>query len=129
MNLTKRLRNSLQWFLVALTENWIRKVPYVRVGPSSQVVLYSDAESSGHIGVAVLYGDKVWYGHGDIPNSLRRRLHQRKTNIMGYELMAAILLILTLDNLIPQDVYIQALYRQCASEAVCGGRLLQETRF
>ena len=91
VTLTKRLRNSLLWFLIALTENWARTVPYVRLGPSSQVVIYSDAESNAHVGVVVLYGNKVWHGHGDIPNNLRRRLKQRKNNIMGYELIGAIL--------------------------------------
>ena len=66
-------------------------MPYVRIGPSSQVVIYSDAESSAHVGVVVLYGNKMWHGHGDIPNNLKRRLKQRKNNIMGYELIGAIL--------------------------------------
>ena len=71
------------------------------------MVIYSDAESTGHFGIVVSYGGKTWYGHGSIPQNIWKRLRRRKTNILGYELIAAILTILHLDSLIPEGVYIR----------------------
>ena len=104
---TPRLRNSLLWFLKALDSRWTRQVPYTQLMPCSQAILYSDAESEGHVGVVLLYNGRAWYGHKDLPNSIRRLLKQRRTNIMGYELIAAIMVILLLDTILPQPVCVR----------------------
>ena len=57
--------------------------------------------------MVVLYQGKAWYGDRDLPNSIRRKLIQRRTNTMGYELMAAIIVILLLDKLLPSQVVIR----------------------
>ena len=39
VSLTKRLRNSLLWILRALQQNWLWRIPYVRLLPRSQVII------------------------------------------------------------------------------------------
>ena len=122
LTLTRRLRNSLTWFLLALRANWVRTVPYVMLTPASRAVIYSDAESTGHIGVVVLFQGRIWFGHGDIPRRIRNMLKTRKTNIMGYELVAAILVIIMLDKVIPQQACIQHyIDNQSAKHSVIAG--------
>ena len=79
----------------------------MRLQPSSQVIVYSDAESTGHIGLVFLYGGRTWYGHADLPQSIRRRFKRSKTNFLAYELTAAIVAILMLDRLIPGQVCVR----------------------
>ena len=107
VGLTGRLKNSLLWFLRALQGNWIRRVPYVRLQPNSQVIVYTDAESTGHIGIVFLYESRIWYGHADLPQAIRRRFKRRKTNILAYELTAAIVAILMLDAVVGGQVCVR----------------------
>ena len=38
----------------------------------AQVVIYTDAESTGHIGLVLVYKGRYWYAHADIPNAIER---------------------------------------------------------
>ena len=93
------------WFKRALTETLTRVVPYVAPTLEAQCVLYSGAESTGHAAVVLLYLGKVLYAHGRVPNSIRRHLKPRKTNIVAYEMIAAVVAILALDKLVPNTVF------------------------
>jgi hypothetical protein len=124
--ITKRLRSSLYWFGKALAGQWIRKVPYVPPQPSSQVIVYSDAESEGYIGLVFIYRGRYWYAQGLIPQSVRKKIKRRRTNIMAYDMIAGVLAVLTLDTFLPEQVW--ALCRQLGSETVYRQGPLEEAR-
>ena len=73
----------------------------------SQVVIYTDAESTGHIGLVLVYKGRCWYARADIPNAIKRKLKRRRTNIRAYEVIAAVLGIFTLDQILPEHVCIR----------------------
>ena len=99
--LTRRLRWSLLWFHKALKSRWTRRIPYQPPTPEDQVILYTDAESTGFVAAVILHKSGIWYMAGELPKSLKQLLKPRRTNIVGYELMAAILGVLMVDLLLP----------------------------
>ena len=61
------------------------------------MVLYSDAESTGRIGaVAQLPCGRVEFLAGRLPRAWRRALLHRRTNIVGFELLAALAAVFSL---------------------------------
>ena len=77
------------WFVRALEERWARKMPY-SVGPERLAIVYSDAESHGAIAAVFVCEGTVQYMRGVIPRKLMSLFQCRKTNIVAYELIAAI---------------------------------------
>ena len=75
--ITSRIRSALHWFGKALACQWTRRIPYTQVLPSSQMIIYSDAESEGYIGLVFVKGNRYWYAHGRIPRSIRQTLRRR----------------------------------------------------
>lgn len=88
---------ALRWFLKLLETSVARNVPLLDAPSTQKVILYSDADGSGNIGaVAVFPDDEVLYLHGTIPNRVTRQLTRRKTNIVAYELLAAMVALTSL---------------------------------
>ena len=59
------------------------------------------------MGLVFIYRGKFWYGHADIPRSIRRRFKCRKTDIMGYEMIAAVAAIFEVEFIVPEHVCIR----------------------
>ena len=93
--LTPRLRWALGWFLAAISQRLSRQIPLVQTAPRKQVILYSDADGKGRIGVVASCSDgTVLSGRAKVPASLRRLLRPRLTNIIAFELVAAVVAII-----------------------------------
>ena len=105
--LTRRLKWSLQWFYEALSAHWTREVPYELPTPEDQVILYTDAESHGHVAAVVLHRTGRWYMAGNLPQDIRGLLRRRRTNIVGYELMAALVGIYMVDDMFPHQAFVR----------------------
>ena len=116
--LTSRIRSSLEWFYRALRENWSRQVPYVQDMYEKVAVAYSDAESTGYIASVVIVQGVVFYAHARLPNSVRRKLKPRRTNILAYELVAAIMTILMLDGLVSTKVAVRHFVDNTAARSI-----------
>ena len=99
--LTRRLRWSMLWFLKALEARWARQVPY-SIDLEQLAVVYSDAESHGSIAAVFILDDKVQYLQAMIPRSVMSLLQPRLTNIVAYELIAAIVAVLHADRILPK---------------------------
>ena len=69
-------------------------------------IVYSDAESHGSIAAVFVCAGKVHFTQGLIPRSVMRLLEERLTNIVAYELIAALAVILA-DSLFPDNVGIR----------------------
>ena len=105
--LTRRLRWSLIWFYTALKANWTRRVPYQPPTPDDQLMLYTDAESTGCIAAVLIHKSGRWYMSGVLPQGIRQLLKPRRTNIVGYELLAAILGVIMVDVLLPKQMCVR----------------------
>jgi len=90
MRLTRRLVHSLRWYIAVLQRGICRQIPFARELPDTRVILYSDAEGSGHAAAVLIKGSTKIFMKGRIPNRLRHMLKVRKTNITGYELLIAV---------------------------------------
>ena len=88
--LTKRLRHVLLWFRALLQSGCARKIPYQRVEATSTVLLYTDAESTGHIAAVAACGSRFYYFDADVPRQVRKSLHYRLTQTVPHELSAGI---------------------------------------
>ena len=79
-------------------ESGLSRVISLRPEPCTRVaLLYSDAEGYGGLGaVAVLPDGGAHYLHGKVPRSVVRRLKPRKTQIVAYELFAALVALVSL---------------------------------
>ena len=106
-NITHRIRSSLEWFLRALKDQWNREIPYIQDQFESMAIAYSDAESRGYIASVIVQRGVVVYAHASIPNSIRRKLKPRATNIIAYELVAAIMTIFLLDQVVGERVAVR----------------------
>ena len=105
--LTNKLRWSLTWFHHALQSNWTRVIQYQIPMAEDQVLLYTDAESTGHVAAVVIHRQGRWYMAGQLPPHVRGLLLPRKTNIVGYELMAAIMGIHMVEKYGPQQAMVR----------------------
>ena len=95
--LTPRLRHSVRWFRALLAEDLSRKLPLVRAPSMPLSLVYSDAEGNGRVGaVASLQDGSVRFLRGRVPSCIRRSLVARRTNIVAFELIAAMVAILSL---------------------------------
>ena len=93
--LTRRLRFALVWFLSLLEKGLSKEVQLVPQVKRPVVLLYSDAEQNGGVGgVAQLPDGELLYIHGRLPKQICRLLHVRKTNIVAFELLAALVSML-----------------------------------
>ena len=70
-------------------------------------VAYSDAESTGNIASVIITRGTVSYAMAKIPNAIKRKLKPRKTNIMAYELIAAVMTIILLEELVDTRIAIR----------------------
>ena len=89
--LTNRLRLSCLWFL-ALLERGLRRVTSLQkpLCPPT-VLLYTDAEGSGRVGaVAEMPDGELLFLRGSIPSPVKRMLQSRRTQIVAFELLAAL---------------------------------------
>ena len=97
--LTSPLRYALQCFSKVLRERWQRKIPYEIDALAKTVILYSDAESTGRIASVIICPTvRVCY-YGTVPAKLRELLRSRETQIIAFELIAAIVAILQVQQL------------------------------
>ena len=102
--LTRRLRCSLEWFLCVLSEKWIRRIPFSLAPELPMAIVYSDAESHGDVAAVFVFEHRVSFIAGKLPGNVRKLLQERRTNLVAYELLAAILAIVTVDRLLPAHV-------------------------
>ena len=66
----------------------------VKQVPRRRILLYSDAEGNGRIGMVVSRSDGALFsGRARVPPSIRRLLLPRRTNIVAFELIAAVVAI------------------------------------
>ena len=105
--LTKRLAYSLRWFHYALRDDWVRILPYTPENFDDQAILYSDAESNGNIAGVLIYKHRIWYQAGPISQQVRNLLQPRKTQIIAYELLAAISAIVMANSLLGDKVAVR----------------------
>ena len=95
--LTLRLRFALIWFLRILESELVRTISLSPAPPSQLVVLYSDAQGAGGVGaVAVFPNGDVHFLRGQVPRTEMRQLRRRKTQIVAFELLAALVALVTL---------------------------------
>ena len=80
-------------------EEWARETPYSLDPLSTQALIYTDAESNGNIATVIVTKGAILCYYGTIPGRLRKVLRYRKTNIVAYELLAAIMGILQFKQL------------------------------
>ena len=93
-------------------------MPYTQDGHESVAVAYSDAESTGYISSVLIVQGNVIYAHARIPPSVRRKLKPRRTNILAYELIAAIMTILLLDGLVDERVAVRHFIDNVAARSI-----------
>ena len=94
--LTARLKWAITWFMTVLKTKLVRAVPFLQPLPEKRVVLYSDATSDGTVAAVAIVQGKAMYTCGKLPARVRRLLKTRKTNIVAFELLAAVAAILAL---------------------------------
>ena len=99
--LTARLKWSVQWFVKVLQESLARKVPMLRQVREKKVILYSDAESTGFVAAVAVTSSGIVFTKGRTPAKVRRLLLHRRTQIVAFELLAAVMALL---SLCPQDL-------------------------
>ena len=100
MRLTARLRTSLRWFKSVLERDVYRRVLYATPQIERLALLYTDAESSGQIAAVLIVEGVTRYWVAKVPRSLIRKLHLRYTQIVPFELIAAIMGILVFDPVV-----------------------------
>ena len=94
---TARLRLALRWFVAVLEHGLCRSVSLERPITPPTIIIYSDAEGSGGIGaVAEFPSGEIWVRSGEVPAAVRKLLRARKTQIVAYELLAALVDICSL---------------------------------
>ena len=96
VTLTPRLWFALKWFLAVLDQACSRRINLgLRILPPV-VLIYSDAEQNGHIGaVAEFPSGQMYYLQGHLPWKIKRLFRRRKTNIVAYDLLAALVAIVS----------------------------------
>ena len=67
-------------------------------------LVFSDAESHGDVAAVFAFEQKVSYIAGRLPKRARNLSQQRRTNIVAYELLAAILAIFKVHSVLPAHV-------------------------
>ena len=90
MHLTCRLRSSLHWFGRVLEAGLSRSVPYSHPPLEKLALLYTDAESTGSIAAVLVLSGCTHYWVSTVPVTVRRKLLSRKTQIVAFELLAAL---------------------------------------
>ena len=103
-SLTRRLRWSLAWFCEILGCMTARHVPYVRAPVSERMFLYTDAESQGHLADFMVINQSIFFWVGQAPRRLQNMLLPRKTQIIAYELMAAVACIFVVLQIVGHGV-------------------------
>ena len=89
--LTNRLRLSCMWFVALLQRGLWRITSLQQPIFTPTVLLYTDAEGSGRIGaVAEMPGGELLFLRGSIPSRVKRMLQPRRTQIVAFELLAAL---------------------------------------
>ena len=78
-----------------LSHQVTREIPYARDPRKGRVLIYSDADGSGNIAAVLLMSDRAMFFRARIPRELCRQLKRRVTNIVAFELIAAVIAILT----------------------------------
>ena len=68
-------------------------------------MIYSDAEGDGNIAVVFVVDGHFRFFMTRIPNHVRKRLRKRRTNIVAFELVAAILSMLVFSEYVESDVH------------------------
>ena len=99
MRLDSRLRSALQWWREFLSSAPLSHLPWRDRGLShADLVLYTDAESTGQIGVVLtcISSGQSLYIQDRVPQRLRDNLLPRKTQINLYELAAILCAVHTL---------------------------------
>jgi hypothetical protein len=64
------------------------------------MLLYTDAESSGHIAAVAACGPRIYYFDADVPQEVRKKLHHRLTQIVPFELIAGIVGLVAFSHLL-----------------------------
>ena len=89
--LSRRLRSSLLWWLSLLRGAPARRLHHtIAHAATPDVLLYTDAEGAGGVGVTVYWcHQNRWeYAAGLVPRRWRRPLRRRETQINAFELLA-----------------------------------------
>ncbi|CAK0880396.1 unnamed protein product, partial [Prorocentrum cordatum] len=95
--LTRRIRHSPQWFMDVLALGLRRSAPHLPPPAPPPILVHSDAEGIGRVGAgAVLSGVDIRFLRGRVPRGIRKQLLGRTTNIIAYELLAAVASICSL---------------------------------
>ena len=89
--LTKRLRLSCIWLLVLLQRGLRRVSPLLHSITPPTVLLYTDAEGSGKVGAVAEFSDgEILFLRGVVPSKVKHMLAPRRTQIVAFELLAAL---------------------------------------
>ena len=104
ISLTARLRWSLRWFERVLQERLCRTIRFNRPISEKRAIIYSDAEGDGNIAGVLILGSSMFFYMTRIPSAVRKRLRHRRTNIIAFELIAAILSILVFVSKVDSEV-------------------------
>lgn len=121
VRLTKRLKNSLLWFLTLLQGGAERHISLTRLVSIPNVLLCSDADGNGGVGGALALPD------GTI-RYVQRLLKRRRTNITGYDLLASLAAIVVLHSEHVNGCCLIHFIDNIFSIGMCYSRLLQAGR-
>ena len=110
------------WFRQVLTEGWCKAVPYSLDELQDKAIVYTDAESDGNTATVIITSHTRLCYYGRVPQRLRRHLRRRKTNIVAFELLAAIMGVLQMQALGVENVGVRHFIdsnpaRQCMVKA------------
>ena len=103
MQLTQRLRSSLIWFNRVLESEVCRCVRYLQPKLEKLALLYTDAESNGNVAAVLVCAGLTYYWTTSVAPELKRRLHHRHTQIVAFELLAAIMGLIVFDSRVGLD--------------------------
>ena len=81
-----------------------RHVTYIEPAVTRLALLYTDAESNGRIAAVLISDSRTWCWTAMVPSSIKRRLLYRATQIVAYELLAAIMGLLIFDPIVGLNV-------------------------
>ena len=98
MQLTQRLRSSLIWFVEVLDSEVCRRVRYLQPKLENLALLYTDAESNGEIAAVLVNAGLTYCWTASVEPALKKKLHHRHTQIVAYELLAAIMGLIVCDS-------------------------------
>ena len=123
-HIARRLSSALTWWEAFLSQCPVQHLKWERrLLGAPDMVLYTDAEQKGRVGVALIDNacGRGWYVASRVPRRWRRALIPRKTQINLYELLAVTLAVRTFANELRGKRIVAFIDNTCALNMVIRG--------